>query len=371
MKGLFVWADSYCRSTLAFYQGLGQAFGAPLKVVVLRMDNPLRRATGFSDTEFRGMSLLPVPRTWDDALELLCQHAGWNHLFCAYQSVPLYRRLLSEASQRGYAVGIGSEAPCNMAPGWKHFLKAAYIRFVLPYKVRKSVRAADFILNYSGDSADDLAAIGWPRERIIPCGYYPPPLQGGRCVRRTRKHWRHFSILLTGKHELHRSPMLLLHALGELKEQGLVPECYITQEGPLLQQMKTYASVHGLANVHFLGLVSLERLRELYENCSLYVGTGNREPWGMRLNDALQSGAPLLVNEGMGGKKMVEELGCGLVFKHRDAHSLATCVKRLMEDQRLYLGVARQAYMARQVISPAVKAKEMADQIRRQCPAWH
>lgn len=370
MKGLFIWADSYCRSTLAFYRGLGRAFDVPLKVAVLRMENQLREKTGFSNREFSDMDLLPVPAVYGEALSLLHQHGEWHHLFCSYQKTEVYRRLLSEAGKCDYAVAIGSEAPCNMSAGAWRLLKKAYTKFVLPAKVRQQICASDFILNYSGDDTEELVQLGWPKEKIIPCGYYPPPIENSRSILRTSEHWKDFTILLTGKHEWHRSPMLLLRALHELKEQGLSPVCYITQGGPLLQEMRHFATDKGLNNVHFLGFVSLERLRDLYESCSVYVGTGNHEPWGMRLNDALQCGAPLLVNQGMGGKKMVKDLGCGLLFERNDAHSLAAQLRLLMEDKELYLNIAQYAFEAKDALNPDTKAREVTEFIKEKIPTW-
>ena len=36
MKGLVIWSHSYCRSTLAFYNGLGKSLACNAKIIVLK-----------------------------------------------------------------------------------------------------------------------------------------------------------------------------------------------------------------------------------------------------------------------------------------------------------------------------------------------
>ena len=143
-----------------------------------------------------------------------------------------------------------------------------------------------------------------------------------------------------------------------LKKKGIVPKCYITQSGPYLGKMMDYAKKHQLSNVEFLGFVDISKLIHLYETCSVYVGCGNYEPWGMRLNDCLLCGAPLIVNRGMGGVKMVDEYDCGLSFNRGDYFGLANAIERLMTDETLYLQIAKNAINAAEEIKPEKAAEK-------------
>ena len=82
------------------------------------------------------------------------------------------------------------------------------------------------------------------------------------------------------------------------------------------------------------------------------------EPWGMRLNDCLQCGAPLIVNRGMGGVKMVDEYNCGLSFNRGDYIGLANAMERLMTDKALYLQIAKNAIYAAEEIRPEKRSEE-------------
>ncbi len=370
MNSLVVWGHSYCRSTLAFYRGLASAFGVPLKVFLWKPFEELRKKTGFSDNEFGDIDITFVGDDLSSAMQLLQENKESHHLFCAYQSALIHRLLMKSAAELGCHFAIGSEAPCNMDAGFKRLLKSLYMRWSLPLKLKESIQGADFLINYSGDDTQTLMTIGWPTDKIIACGYYSPRIPKSRLIHRSADHWQSFTILLSGIHQWHRSPLLLIKALGLLKKRGLEPVCNITQNGPLLEKMKSLSLEYGLKNVNFLGFVSLDKLCELYETCSVYVGAGNDEPWGIRLNDALMCGVPLVVNEGMGGVKMVKDYGCGLSFGRDDASGLADCIELLMRDQQKYLEVSDKAYAAASMIAPDNKAKEIAISIRDRFPDW-
>ena len=153
----------------------------------------------------------------------------------------------------------------------RRLLKYIYINLGLGYKLRNIIQHSDFIINYSGYYHQALNRIGWSDKKIISCGYFPPPVPNSHLIKRDESNWNDFTILLSGIHQWHRSPIILLKALSVLKQMGMSPKCYITQEGPMLQEMKSYVASHDLKNVEFLGFVSMDRLINLYETCSVYV----------------------------------------------------------------------------------------------------
>ncbi|MBQ0049891.1 MAG: glycosyltransferase [Bacteroidales bacterium] len=358
MSELVIWANSYCRSTLAFYLGLGEALGVSLKIVVLKPISPGRKKLGFSEAEFEDA----VIHQYDglaDGISILQENKNAYHIFCAYQSTTSIK-LIEKAIELGIRFGIGSEAPCNMYPYPKRFFKAAYLHLILPLKVRKIIDHADFILNYSGNECKPLESIGWPKYKIIACGYWSPAINGCRIIKRDRSSWEHFTILLSGIHQWHRSPMVLLKALHELDKRGVKYECNITQEGPLLNKMRNYVHAKNMKHVHFLGFLPLEELIHEYENCSIYVGAGNYEPWGMRLNDVLQCGSPLAINRGMGGCKLVDDYNCGFTFSRNNHIELANKLEYFIKDQKEYSSISEAAFSAAPQIAPNLKAKEIA-----------
>ncbi len=368
-EGLLVWAHSYCRSTLAFYEGLAKAFDVPVRFLMWIGSCANRTAVGYAADEFKHLDIVYIGDDRDTALKEMAGHSTWHHVFGTYQKGTVFREMLVEARRRGAHVAVASEAPCNMSRPPGRYLKEMYLSCILRYVVTKQVRAADFFLNFSGNDSSRLRRLGWPSEKLVNCGYYSPPLFGSSCVMRDRTHWEKFTVLMTGRPEWHRDPMLLLEAIRLLRERGMACRAVITQQGPLLTRMQRYAARHQL-DVSFVGLVPYDRLLKLYQECSCFAATGRAEPWGIRVNDALHCGAPLIVSNGMGAEKLVRDHECGLTFPAGAPAVLADRLQALIRSQETYLQFAEAACLASAVCLPANRAKVIAKEIRDRFPGW-
>ena len=363
MRGLLVWAQSSCRSTMGLHRALGQVLGVNTHIALWHYKNAngatdIRAAVGFRGDEFSDVSVIPVGDNYEVGRRILDEHQGWHHLFCVYQGSPNFRRLLVEAKRRGDSVAVCCESPCNMFNGWRKIAKEVYFRTLLRVLSRSVVKSADMFVNCSGN--DDIYAkiIGWSEEKIIPFGYFPPPIPGSRCVKRSTP--TRLEILATGLITWHRGCDILIEALRILKQKRVCYHATVTQDGPLRSILQRKVEEHRLP-VDFVGFMPLEELTHAYESCSVYVGAGRHEPWGMRLNDALNCGAPLVVSEGMGGVKMVKDYHCGLPFRNEDPVDLADKLYLLATDQGVYSSCAENAVIAAEACSPQNKAKELID----------
>lgn len=369
MKGLVVWANSYCRSTLAFYSKLADSWGVPLEIYLYNHDNYLRSSVGFSDKEFYYLNIRYLS-CLNEGLAVINTRKTWNHLFGVYQVSGLYRDTILYAIKMHCRIAVASESPCNMDRALRRLAKSIYLRFILPRKVAKIVASSSFVINYSGNDIHGLLRNGWGISKIIRCGYYPPPLIDSVIRKRGESDWTNFEILVSGLHQWHRSPFLILRALRQLDLQGKKYKCFITQQGPLHDSLVQFANRYEMSSVFFLGYVDMKEMLRLYQRCSVFVGCGNHEPWGMRLNDALQCGAPLIVNRGMGGCKLVDDYGCGITFERNDVNGLVDALTRMIDNKKTYLSIANNAFFAGKAINPESKAEEIARLINNQFPDW-
>ena len=369
MKGLVIWAQSDCRSMMGLYRSIISQLGCPVKVVVRDYKaRSQRQEVGFAHEEFSDIKFSIVGDDYAKGLATLDERKGFHHLFAAYQNAPTYRRLILAAKQRGEKIGVISESPCVMDNGVRGWAKEyIYYPMVLKHKASPIIEASDFIVNLSGDSSQALRQIGWRAEQIVPFGYFPPPIVGSKVVQRMSN--RDFHILVTGIMTWHRAPDIVMKALILLKRWGVKFQATFTQDGPMLGMLKRMANENDLP-VSFPGFVPMGSLIKLYETCSVYVAAGRREPWGMRLNDALQCGAPLLVSRGMGGVQLVEEYGCGESFDADDYLDLACKLRRLIENEERYRLISRNAEIASYQISPELKAKTLVNMISSRFEGW-
>ena len=361
MNGLVIWAQSTCRSTMGLYAAIAKQLDVPVIIAlwfyhteVGQSDN--RSIIGFNPDEFADVPTIPIGEDFDKGQKLLDAYDGYCHYFTVYQNSSVWRRLIIEAKRRGSRVFVGSESPCNMSSGMRYWMKEFYLRFCLRYKVRDVISASEKFINYSGDDSKYAMIAGWPKEKIIPFGYFPPALEGAHFVERVTN--KPFVILATGALSRYRGADVLMDALVLLKKKGIPYKAVITQTGELLPALKRQAKSHDLP-VEFTGFIPMSDLIALYEQCTVYVAAGRHEPWGMRLNDALNCGAPLVVSRGMGGVKMVDDYGCGLSFRSNDAIDLADKLIFLATDRNVYMSIVSNVKNAVTKCSPQFKAREL------------
>lgn len=372
MKGVIIWAQSNCRSALVLYNELVHRFNVPSLITVWmfpdgKKQDCNRALQGFSGDEFAEVNVVPVGENLQKGLEILNTHRGWHHLFCVYQKTPIYRKLMLEAYARHEHIGIMSESPCNMHSGWRKYAKEFYISYILRFLIKKNIKASDFFVNYSGDAFSQATRIGWEKDKIIPFGYYPPPIRNSKCCLRTKN--RPFHILSTGVMSRYRGADVLIHALIKLKEMGVNYRATITQNGELFEYLYKIVKKFDLP-VDLTGYLPLDDLIRLYETATVFVASGRSEPWGMRINDALHCGAPIIVSSGMGGRQLVDRYQCGLVFKNGNSSDLAKKLKVLYDDEGFYQKTSRNVVKAVSEIIPSKKAAELYSIITKKFPDW-
>jgi glycosyltransferase involved in cell wall biosynthesis len=85
-----------------------------------------------------------------------------------------------------------------------------------------------------------------------------------------------------------------------------------------------------------------------YDLCDAFVLPSVHEPWGLAVNEAMASGRAVVVSDEVGCQPdLVRDAETGLVFRARDAQSLADCLRRLLDaGLRERLAAAGRAHVA-------------------------
>ena len=150
-------------------------------------------------------------------------------------------------------------------------------------------------------------------------------------------------VLHTGIETPYRDVATLLKAAKLLKSNGISVEVVRTHGG-----------------------VPLYELERLCKWADVLVACGLCEPWGMRVNDAIHAGLPVVVSDGMGAKMIVEQCGCGSVYKAGDAKALADVLLRFAKDRAFADGCCAGVAKAHEAWSPATKAKEFLEKLAKE-----
>ena len=105
------------------------------------------------------------------------------------------------------------------------------------------------------------------------------------------------------------------------------------------------------------GKVDAAELLGLYEWADVVVACGLCEPWGMRVNDVLLEGVPVVVSDGMGAAMLCDEFGCGCVVPKGDTNALASVLERCANDREFLAHLRSGAMKAAAEIVPEKRAK--------------
>lgn len=257
--------------------------------------------------------------------------AGSVQVFCVYQNSSVWRRLIVEAKKSGARVVVYSEAPCEMCLGLKALLKRLFYRWVLPWRLRSAVASADCFISQSGFAGmPELRRLGWKDEQIVPFGYVSPR-RGGERVER-------------GEGVERVARLRVLHLGSEAPYRGV-------------KVAEKAARLAGVELVKTGGKLSEDQLVREIRRADVVVGCGLCEPWGMRINDAVLEGTPVIVSDGMGASVLCRWYGCGCVTRRGDVADLAHALRRAADDPSVLSAWRDGAQRAAREFTPEARAQ--------------
>ena len=117
------------------------------------------------------------------------------------------------------------------------------------------------------------------------------------------------------------------------------------------------------------GKMSEEELVSEIRRADVVVGCGYCEPWGMRINDALLEGTPVIVSDGMGAAAVCDWYGCGCVVPKGNAVALAKVLKRCQEEPQFLSRLRSGAQAAAQELLPENRAKVFLNAVVSEKPS--
>lgn len=343
-REIVIWAHSECRSTMSLFREVKRQAGVPVTIALWQhgVDADIRtrrEAAGQDEGEYADLNLVPIGEDLEKGRSLLAAHKGKGavHVFGVYQVSPVWRQMIKEVKAGGARVAVYAEAPCEMCLGPKAWLKRLYYRFVLPRMVGWVARHVDLFLCQSGEKGmDRLLRMGWRRDQIVPFGY-ASAMTG------------EFGVKSFGLSGVSRE-LRVLHAGVEAPYRGVAT---LIKAERLLEKRSARLKV-----VRTHGTLPVGEMARLRKWADVFVACGICEPWGMRVNDAIHAGLPVVVSTGMGARMIVEQYGCGSVYRAGDAKALADALQRFAED-RVFADSCRDGVVkAHEAWAPENKAKE-------------
>ncbi len=164
--------------------------------------------------------------------------------------------------------------------------------------VRPSLRRATTVLATSQSEAARIGSV-WPelKERIVPVGLSVP---AGIVTARAKcpSMWNGAApfVLTVGRLNVRKNLGRLIEAFARVAQQDLTRHLVVVGEKDGKYSPDAIPA-HVMSRIHFLGHVTDDELRWLYENCDLFVFPSLGEGYGLPLLEANTLGAPAIASD--------------------------------------------------------------------------
>lgn len=354
---LVFWWPSACRSIMPLIRELAQLCEDGVRIVVQENLGPNRRQFGWQADSAGNAEyyVLPSEERWKAVQSILSDESQSLHVIGGYQRIPLHRRIIAFAQANKIAYGVMAEAPIHFDLGWKVFLKSVYLSTVIRRRTSQVAAQSLFFACLSGRQYDEVLKVGWPFEKIYPFGYFPV----GRSVKSrslipTGESCR---LLYMGTLVKYKGVDLLLRAVATAQSMGARFVTEIVGDGPEKVRLQSLSKQLGLeGSVVFHGFVADSTLDQIIELSDILVCPGIAEPWGIKINEAIQSGLATISSDRLGASKLISASGAGILFRSGDVGELAECIRCLSQNTEIisYYKMKADEY------SPFIHPKEAA-----------
>lgn len=306
-------------------------------VVVTGILSASRKSMGWADKgKLFSSHIVLGDDEWNSrSQEILNRYSDRLHIFNGITHPPRMMRVINHAIEKGIKYCNMSEAYSNLSFGLKGLVKTMYIRYYLPRIVRPIAQHSSGILCLSGGASDNLKQferLGFQRKSIFPFGYYTDE---DASYRYQSANDGKIHILCPGLLEKYKGVDILIKALHIVANQGIQNYvCHITGKGRQEGYLKSLVAKFNLESyVIFEGVLDSNKYDELLSHIDILVAPGRVEPWGIRINEAIQRGNVVIVSDGLGAAELVKASKGGTVFKSGDINNLAIIIKQFLTNK--------------------------------------
>ena len=307
--------------------GLGLYAGSP------RPQEAIPQAETLKVAQFhhgRNLHLFRAPFYLCWQLDLMSWLRTWNPDTLIMEANPRYpasRYAMKWMRARGRPVlGWGLGAPEDQAP-------FGSVRALLR---QQFIRGFDVLLTYSERGAQEYAASGYPRERIVvaPNAVAPPPTI--KPVRPALSD-RPVRLIFVGRLQARKRVDLLLRACAELDP---APNLVVVGDGPERDALESLAK-EVFPDARFLGAQFSEALQTELEDADLFIlpGTG-----GLAIQQAMAAGLPVIVAEGDGTQEDLISGNNGWMIPPGDLAALLGTMRTALELPERLVEMGNRSY---------------------------
>ena len=143
-------------------------------------------------------------------------------------------------------------------------------------------------------------------------------------------------ILFSSKLESRKRADFLINAFAKLCNQRdlkNLPILVIIGDGPERQRIEKKITKMNLGNIFLLGFKNQTELPMYYSMADIFVLPSKQEPWGLVVNEVMNTSCAVIVSDEVGcAKDLVDHGETGLVFRSDSEMELVNCLFELCSD---------------------------------------
>ena len=319
----------------------------------------------------RVRALLPAPPSWlpmKDPLWILLscvitlflawRFRSYDVLFGANQPGPWIAFVLGRILKKPYITylaqalrllhprNVDLDNGIRIREGDHRFLMAlkAVGGFIIDWADRISVRNSDVVFTNGTHVSRWISEVYGVENYSCPAGCHPIPINDLNQPHRVSGLLKaeEFNIpkpfiLLTNRHQPMKRFEYALWALKSILRARPDTHLVITgQETEYTDQLRYLVDGLGLhENVHFVGLVSEDKLMSLYKQAAVYVYPSPEEDFGMGVVEAMGSGTPVVAWNNGGPAFIVKDKVTGFLVEPFDTDAFADRILTLLSNPKL------------------------------------
>jgi glycosyltransferase involved in cell wall biosynthesis len=351
------------------FQALAHAAGIPVVAYVTVMEDTVRKAQGWADTQVSSVErrLIPKRGFLGYCYRQLHEHRAEVHLFASPFQQPRLILCILLAAWLGIEFYLISEPYSpnedgyfSDAPKWIGKLKAAFRPMAYRVYALLLRRHAAGIFTISRLAFAQYQQAGISPAKLFPFGYFIP----GDTARPFRPPTPQLAadvglrIIFIGSLIRRKGVDLLQDAIQQLHAQGskVSVDIYGPGDVDIITSKDT--------SICYMGLIPFGQAQKVIAQYDLLVLPSRYDGWGVVVNEALSAGVPVVCSDTTGAGAVTVAFGAGLCFTSGVASSLRDVLASLVNDPALLKSMRIAAPIAARALQPAVAARYMLDVIR-------
>lgn len=145
-----------------------------------------------------------------------------------------------------------------------------------------------------------------------------------------------------------KHPEIPVRIAKRLRDDGYDFELNMIGVGEMQNDIRNMVDNLGVSdNVHFLGSMSPERVREYMEKSEIFLFTSDRnEGWGAVLNESMNSACAVVANQAIGSVPFLVKNGeNGFTYEDSDEDELYSKIRLLLDNEKTRLEISKNAYL--------------------------